>query len=228
KRFKQDKIYLMGHSWGSILGIHATAHAPERYHAYIGIAQLSRQFKSEQLAYSYMLEQYTKSGDKRMMHELGKFPLTQMTTMPTAYRSVRDEAMHRLGIGTIRDMRSVVRGIFIPVMLNPEYTLPEKINIWRGKWSASSFSIWNQLLAIDITKKVPKLEIPVYFFHGIYDYTVSYKLAKDYFLKLQAPLKGFYTFNQSAHSPLFEEPEKVQQIIETDILARKNTLADKN
>jgi len=44
--------------------------------------------------------------------------------------------------------------------------------------------------------------------------------------KLQAPVKGFYTFNQSAHSPIFEEPERVKQIIELDILKGKTNLAD--
>jgi hypothetical protein len=55
-----------------------------------------------------------------------------------------------------------------------------------------------------MTNEVTELKLPVYFFHGIYDYTVSYILAKEYFEKLKTPLKGFYTFKQSAHSPLFE------------------------
>jgi len=55
---------------------------------------------------------------------------------------------------------------------------------------------------------VPTLRIPVYFFHGRHDYTCSYDLAKEYFRKLKAPMKGFYTFENSAHSPVLEEPKK--------------------
>lgn len=226
KRFGQDKIYLMGHSWGTIIGIQAAARAPEKYRAYIGVAQVSRQFASEQLAYTYMLEQYAKAGDKRMVQRLQAYPLAQMDTMPDAYRALRDDAMHRLGIGTTHNMRSVVSGIFVPVWLNREYTLTEKINIWRGKWSAASLDMWNQMLTTDITKTVPKLDIPVYFLHGSHDYTVSYTLAKSYFAQLHAPVKGFYTFADSAHSPLFEEPERMQQIVRKDVLAGMNTLAD--
>jgi pimeloyl-ACP methyl ester carboxylesterase len=69
--------------------------------------------------------------------------------------------------------------------------------------------------------------IPVYFFHGIYDYTVSYNLARAYFEKLKAPVKGFYTFRQSAHSPMFEEPEKTIKILQADVLQGSNSLADK-
>lgn len=226
KRFGQDKIYLMAHSGGTFIGIQAAARAPELYYAYIGIAQLSRQLESEKLAYAYMLEQYKRAGDKSMVRRLEKIPLTEMDTMPSSYRALRDEAMHRLGIGTMHNMQSVVSGIFVPVMQNREYTLGEKINIWRGKWSVPSTNMWNQMLATDVTVQVQKLDIPVYFFHGIYDYTVSYPLAKDYFAKLQAPRKGFYTFEHSAHSPLFEEPAKMQRILREDVLVGVNNLAD--
>ena len=84
----------------------------------------------------------------------------------------------------------------------------------------------NQMNATNLPAEVPKLDIPVYFFQGRYDYTSSYTLAKDYFEKLQAPMKGFYTFEQSAHSPLFEEPEKMQHILQEDVLVGVNNLAD--
>jgi hypothetical protein len=61
---------------------------------------------------------------------------------------------------------------------------------------------------------------------GVYDYTCSYTLAKEYFEQLKAPVKGFYTFEQSAHSPMFEEPEKTQKILREDVLAGANSLAD--
>jgi hypothetical protein len=55
---------------------------------------------------------------------------------------------------------------------------------------------------------------------------VTYNETKAYFEKLRAPLKGFYTFAQSAHSPAFEEPKKMLQILREDVLAGANRLAD--
>ena len=213
ERFGREKIYLLAHSWGSFIGIQAAARAPEKYSAYIGMAQISRPFESEKLAYAYMMEQYTTAGDKGMVQRLEKFPIAEIGFVPDSYRSLRDEAMHKLGIGTTHTMKSVISGIFLTSWKFPEYTLREKINLWRGKWSASSTDLWNRMLAADLTEKVTKLDIPVYFFHGIYDYTCNYALAKDYFEKLQSPSKKFYTFEHSAHSPLFEEPEKIQHIL---------------
>jgi pimeloyl-ACP methyl ester carboxylesterase len=64
---------------------------------------------------------------------------------------------------------------------------------------------WEQIIRVDLTTTVPNLELPVYFFHGAYDYTCSYPLAEEYLRTLTAPLKGFYRFDGSAHSPILEE-----------------------
>lgn len=226
KRFGQDKIYLMGRSGGTFIGVHVAAQTPEFYHAYIGIAQMSNQLKSERMAYEYMLKAYKHSGNKKMVRKLEASPVTDV--IPYGYLKLRDKAMHGLGVGTTRGMTSIITGIFFPSLACKEYTFTEKLNLWRGKAKAGVHPLWKTILATDLSRQVPELDIPVYFFHGKYDYTVSYTLAKDYFEKLKAPVKGFYTFSQSAHSPMFEEPEKMQMILKTDILAGENKLADAN
>ncbi|TFC29164.1 alpha/beta hydrolase [Cryobacterium sp. TMT2-18-3] len=225
ERFGHQKIYLMGHSGGTFIGIQAAAQAPELYHAYIGVAQMSDQLESEKLASAYMLQQFKDDGDAKMVRMLEEAPISDSVPLPESYLSVRDSAMHRLGIGTTHKMRSIVSGLLLPSFQNREYTLGEKINTWRGK-IFSGDQLWNTLLSTDLTKKVTRLEIPVYFLHGVYDYTVSYPLAKSYFEQLDAPLKGFYTFTRSAHSPLFEEPRKMREILQSDILTGSTGLAD--
>jgi len=225
-RFGQQKIYLMGHSGGTFIGIQAAALYPELYHAYIGVAQMSDQLKSEQLAYGYMLGEFRKNGDIRMVRKLEVAPITKNSGIPHKYLALRDQAMHRLGIGTTHEMKSVFSCVFLQSLKNQDYTLGEKFNLWRGKATSGVSSLWKNMISTNLAQEVPQLDIPVYFFHGIYDYTVSYKLAKDYLEKLQAPVKGFYTFENSAHSPLFEEPEKMQQILQKDVLLGKLNLAD--
>jgi pimeloyl-ACP methyl ester carboxylesterase len=226
KRFGKEKIYLMGHSGGTFIGIQVAARAPELYYAYIGVAQMSNQLKSERLAYEYMLKQFQEKGNTKMVRKLEAAPVTMAEGTPDAYRAMRDEAMHSLGIGTTHDMNSVITGIFLPSLTCREYTLIEKVNLWLGKSRSGISVLWANMLATDLTKQVTELNLPVYFFHGIHDYTVSYILAKDYFGKLKAPMKGFYTFEQSAHSPLFEEPEKMWYIIQDDIMNGVNKLTD--
>jgi len=226
KRFGQDKIYLMGHSGGTFIGLQVASEAPELYYAYIGVAQMSNQLKSERLAYEYMLKQYRERGNKKMVRKLEAAPVTTTDGIPDAYVVLRDLAMHSLGIGTTHDIHSVITGIFLPSLTCREYTLFEKVNMWRGKSRSGISILWANMLTTDLSKQVPELKIPVYFFEGVYDYTVSSILAKGYFEKLKAPIKGFYMFEKSAHSPLFEEPEKMQKILRDDVLVRLNNLSD--
>ncbi|MDQ1292267.1 MAG: hypothetical protein QG608_145, partial [Actinomycetota bacterium] len=113
-RFGVDKVYLMGHSWGSFIGIQAAAKAPGLFHAYIGVGQVSNQGASERESYDYLLTEYRRRGDTRMVRALEATPLEESGPLPKAYDAVRDDAMHGLGVGTMRDMRSVVRGIVLP------------------------------------------------------------------------------------------------------------------
>ena len=229
KRFGREKIYLMGHSWGSYIGIQAAARYPELYYAYIGIGQISYQIKSEQLAYEYGLEYFKNIGDQKMLKKLKAAPPTLTVPLPAAYMALRDPYMHAAGIGTTHAMKSVETGFFLPSWFFPEYTLLEKLNLWRGKiYSRSSdFSLWDKMQATDLTQVVTELSLPVYFLEGRYDYTCAYPLAWDYFERLKVPVKGFYTFENSAHSPMFEEPDRVMEIMLIDVLAGTNRLADK-
>ena len=226
-RFGKEKIYLMGHSGGTFIGIQAAAKAPELYYAYIGIAQMSNQLESEVLAYEFMLKEFKENGNTKMVRKLEAAPVTTVDDIPDSYLALRDGAMHSLGVGTTHDMKSVISGVFLPSLTFREYTLMEKVNLWRGKSYSGVSPIWDEIMATDLIQKVPKLGIPTYLFSGIYDYTCSYSLAKDYLEKLQAPVKGFYTFKQSAHSPLFEEPNRFIEIMVDDVLNGNIDLADK-
>ena len=226
QRFGKEKIYLMAHSGGTFFGIQAAARYPERYHAYIGVAQFAYQIQSEKLVYDYMLQEYQKAGNSQMVKALEAAPVTLAGGTPPEYLAVRDTAMHSLGIGTTRDMRSILTGLFFPSLVFRGYTLPEKINYWRGKARNGVSVIWSASLYVDMSQQTPELKIPAYFLQGIYDYTCNYSLGKAYFERLKAPVKGFYTFENSAHCPHFEEPEKTRQIMQKDILAGTNSLAD--
>lgn len=225
ERFGQEKVYLMAHSGGTTFAIQAAAKAPELYSAYIGIGQITRQGESEKLAYTYMMEQYTLAGNTKRMNQLKEYPVLESDSyIIPFYKSVlRDQSMHELGIGTMRNMDSILKDIVLPVMTCKAYTLGEKMNLWASKFSfVKKTKLTDELFAADLTEKVQKLEIPVYFFSGAYDLTVNHELSKSYLEQLEAPVKSFYTFAQSAHSPLFEEPEKMQQILQKDVLQLNN------
>jgi pimeloyl-ACP methyl ester carboxylesterase len=225
-RFGKERIYLMGHSGGSFVGIQAVAQSPEQFAAYIGVAQMSNQLRSEKLAYDFMLEEFRKSGDRAMVRKLESTRVTPSEGTPRAYLALRDPGMHRLGIGTMHDMRSIFTGLIWPSLTFSEYTLAEKVNLWRAKMAAGPSLLWAEMLATDMADKVAALSVPAYFLHGMYDYTCAYTEARTYVSKLEAPTKAFYTFEHSAHSPMFEEAAKARQILQQDVLTGRTSLAD--
>ncbi len=169
--------------------------------------------------------QFKKAGDAKMVRRLESAPVTLGAPLPAAYMKVRDAAMHRIGIGTTREMKSVVTGVFVPVWRTPDYTLREKVAIWRGK-AFSRGILWDEFQSTDLTQRVTELELPVYICQGKYDFTTNHDLARAYCAELRAPMKGFYTFEHSAHSPAFEEPGRFRRILREDVLAGETGLAD--
>jgi pimeloyl-ACP methyl ester carboxylesterase len=230
KRFGNEKIYMIAHSGGTPIALLAASREPQLYYAYIAMAQITKQNESERIAYKYMLEQYSKAGKQKIINELKKYRVLESDSNIISFckSTIRDKSMHELGIGTMRNMKSVISGIFIPVWICKAYTFHEKINIWKSKFFfLPKTNLINEMLLNDFTIKVPRLDIPVYFFSGKYDLTVNIDLAKDYLNHLEASVKGFYTFDKSAHSPILEEPQKVKEIIEKDVLNCTCDLADK-
>jgi pimeloyl-ACP methyl ester carboxylesterase len=224
-RFGQDRILLLGHSWGSYLGIQVAEKAPDRFLAYVGMAQITHQLRSEVMAHDYLLGVYNARGDATMVRKLEAAPVSMEAGLSPAWMRLRDAAMHQAGVGHTRDIASAVTGIFLPVWQVRAYTVMDKINVWRGKlWSRPFF--WEELLRDDLSTRLTKFTLPVDFFVGRYDQTANPGLSRIYFDAIDAPLKGFHEFENSAHSPLFEEPEHATEILLRDVLGAANALAD--
>jgi pimeloyl-ACP methyl ester carboxylesterase len=210
ERFSKDKIYIMAWSGGSTIALSAVSRTPQFFHAYIAMGQITRQFESEKIAYDFMLKQFTLMNDQQSLKKLKKFNhLATESDLISFYNSgTRDNLMHGLGIGTMRSMKSVFKDIFLPVWTCNAYTLREKFNIWKSKMMfLPGTKLKREAFTNDFYASCPKIEIPVYFLSGKYDLTVNIDLTRQYCNYLDAPLKGFYTFDNSAHAPLLKNPK---------------------
>ena len=222
-RFEKEKIFILGHSGGTTIALPAVAQSPELYHAYIAMAQITKQRKSERIAYDYMLNQYRERNDRHMVKKLEKYNGLETDDDVLAFYNsgLRDIAMHDLGIGTMHKMRSVFNDIFLQVWRCGAYTLREKINLWKAKIVfLPKTNLRKETLFTDYAEAYPEVKVPVYFVSGSHDFTVNAGLADDYFNKLKAPVKHFYLFENSAHSPLFEEPARFREEVIDDLAVR--------
>jgi pimeloyl-ACP methyl ester carboxylesterase len=211
-RFRQDKIYLMGQSWGTYLGVKTIEKYPENYLAYMGIGQLSNQKESERLAYEYMLQQAKDTEDKMVIEKLSKIDPYAETFPDNDYLiKVRTKIINEYGIGMLHE------GVTIGKMMKcltifKGYTFNEKISFLRGADYSMDY-LFQKVMEDNLFESSPTFEIPFYVLQGEYDYQVSHTLAKEYLDTIKAPKKEFFSFTNSAHSPNMEEPEKFVQYI---------------
>ncbi|MDR1432533.1 MAG: alpha/beta hydrolase [Propionibacteriaceae bacterium] len=216
ERFGQQQVILLAHSWGTFIGIQAAWRAPELYSAYVSVGQISDTVASERLAHSYLRQRYAELGNKSMVGKLDAFPVAESETAARAFfdSEVREQAEHDLGVGTTREMRSTATGIFLPHLLSPAYTLPEKLAQWQAKsFLREKTALVDELFTVNLPQQVPALQIPTHFVSGAHDYTVNWKLSQQYLETIAAPIKEFHLFENSAHSPLFEEPTRFATLL---------------
>lgn len=191
-RFHQEKIYLVAHSWGTYLGMIVIARHPELYHAYVGIGQLARSSPIGGIQDEYIRQSARRTGDQDAIKELEE-----------KGASVRETLLFKFG-GEIRSSKS-----FLPLLLTglaaPEYSLRDARNIPKGVSLYSRKFIYNSISG-ELMDVIMRVEIPVYFFTGRYDYTDPFTLTEQYFSKIQAPEKHMVWFEDSAHFPFYEEP----------------------
>jgi pimeloyl-ACP methyl ester carboxylesterase len=185
ERFHQDKIYVYGVSWTSILGVWLVQQYPDLFYAYIGNGQMVSTTENDTLGYQFALKYLADKGDKRMIEILrrnGPPPYTG-TGLLDKYVAFLDVLNDYMG-----SPRYTLVVPIVPFMA-PEYGLVDKINHTRGL--IESFTVvYPQLKDLDFMLQAPKLAVPVYIFVGRDDVNAMASLVESYFNRLDAPHKA--------------------------------------
>ena len=211
-RFEKEKIYLMGHSWGTLLGSHVVHRYPELYHAYFGIGQVGNQLESEKISYDFALSEAKKRGDAKAIKQLEKIGRPPYGSADEWLHSIMVERKYVAKYGGAMKEGNFMKEAVTAILNCREYRLMDKINYMKANNNTMK-SMWEIVIEADLSKDVPSQEIPVYIFQGRFDYQTSYDMAKQYFDSLEAPVKEFFTFENSAHSPNFEETARFEEIL---------------
>jgi len=219
KRFKHQKIYLMGHSWGSLLGILTAFKYPDLYHAYFGVGQVCLQYEGEKISYEWAKNQANKLNNADAIEALSAISFPDSTASLDKWKDflmIERNWVNKLGGGITREMTGMWP--VVKMVLNAkEYTFKEKINFMP----ASLYSLeklWPDVINMNLSAEIDSMRVPVYILQGKYDYQTPYLLAKEFYDQLKAPRKEFFTFENSAHSPLMEEVDKFNTIVVSKIV----------
>jgi pimeloyl-ACP methyl ester carboxylesterase len=213
QRFNKQKIYLMGHSWGTYLGVKTIEKYPDNYIAFIGIGQISNQLESEKIAYNYMMQHAKEIGDKRAVKKLERFNPNASDFPSLKYLlSARSLLMNKYRIGIMHTEGFSVSGLIKNMLTFKGYTISEKLFYFKGSMFSLD-NVWHYVESDNLNETSTKFQVPLYIIHGKFDYQVSHTLARQYFERIEAPDKAFFTFENSAHSPNVEEPDRFVTVV---------------
>ncbi len=201
-RFGQQRVVIVGHSWGSALGTLYATRTPVKVAAYVGVGQISNMAQSEAESYAFALAQAEARGHRKALADLramGPPPLP----VPALMRQRRWLTALGGAFGA---------GFSLPKMLwrmisAPEATPFDFVRLMQG----TRFSIdhlWSQMEPLRLDRDHRRFDVPVFFLLGRLDKQVVATLAADYFEHIDAPHKELVWFEQSGHFLPFEEPAR--------------------
>jgi proline iminopeptidase len=219
-RFDEQKIYLLGESWGSTLGVLAIQRRPELYYASIGSGQMVSQRETDRRIYQELLALAAQENDTALTTKLQSYGEPPYSDIPYANAFVLGQ-YDRLYPPYTPPLAYIQRGSAANLgpwgIFGREYNLVEKVNVLRGLIDMFSI-LYPQLQTIDFRQTVTQLEVPVYMLDGTAELKGRRDLALEWFEQLQAPHKQRFVFENAAHSVAFEQFEALSKLMVDTIL----------
>lgn len=212
QKFNKQKIIIVGHSFGSVLGVWYVQQYPNDVLAYVGVGQCVDYIENEKLSYAWTLQEAEKVGDNKSVAILKRIgaPLDNGKYKNEHKKSLMKQraVLHKLGGATYSNRKPYWQELLfheVPIMLK-EYSFCGMIKYVKGL----SYSPNTTLAKTnpDFMNTAKKLDVPVYLLLGHHDMNCVYTLAEKWFEQLEAPDKKIVWFESSAHSPQWEESDK--------------------
>ncbi len=188
KELNQEKIYLLGSSWGNVLGFYIVKNHPELVQAYFAVNPVISQLASEQELLKTLKVHFKENAVATKELESVNIPFKM------------DE-----------DLFYLRKWLFYKE--GKEFAIGDDFKKGFLQWSKTWSPAWNEVMNIDLPKTLTKVDCPVYFLVGKNDIQTSTPITKQYFEVLKAPKKDLFLFEKSGHQIHQDEPAAFQNTI---------------
>jgi proline iminopeptidase len=207
-RFNREKIFVLGHSWGSVLGLWLAHEHPELIYAYVGVGQAVDFGRNEEVGYRDALQQARNSHNEQAVKDLESIaPYPPPNTDFRKMSILRDWERDLLGPPANTPVFTDTKKLLSAVVSAPEYSIVDDYS-WIHSTQFSISILLPEMMKIDLTKLGPDFRAPVFFFEGRHDPYCPASLIWEYIQTIKAPQKEFIWFDNSGHFPFFEEQQK--------------------
>lgn len=205
-RFDEEKIYLVGQSWGSTLGVLAAQARPDLYHAFVGVGQMVSPRETDILFWEDTLAWAEETGNVGLAETLrrnGPPPYDDLIRYDPVVSHEHDwNAYPQMDL--TNEMPAI---LFVP-----EYTVMDRINAFRGFLDTNA-TLYPQLQGIDFRRDVPRLEVPFYMVLGEHEARGRAVLAEEWFEQVDADVKERIVFEGAGHRAHFDQPARFAEVM---------------
>jgi proline iminopeptidase len=206
KEFAKQKIFVLGHSAGSYIGLEIAQRHPDWFYAYIGVGQIADGPEGERRGWKFAMDAARSSGNTQAIKDLQSIAPYFAPGKPNP---LKDLYLERKWVGYFGGVMAYRHNNVADsnlVKLSPDYSGQEVEHIYDGNEFSERYLLAD-IVTLDFST-VSALKCPVLLFEGRHDYNVNSQVGAEWLARLHAPAKQFVWFENSGHMPMTEEPAK--------------------
>jgi len=216
RRLGRQRVFLLGHSWGTVIGTYAVARRPDLVRAWVSVGTDVRPARAEEIGHRWVLDRAREADHREAIEALERIG-------PPPYQNLLEVKTERDWLAFFggasrhpeREPGYLRRGLS-----SPEYAVLDLARLVVGTVLGPAATFWDYLETVDLMEQAPRLEVPVFFLQGRHDYNTPAVLVERYYRALEAPRgKRLVWFEDSAHRPHLEETEKFSRVLIEEVLS---------
>ena len=214
-RYKRDKLFIIGGSWGSELGTFLAHRYPARIAAYVGLGQLVDGPKNEEISYQFALDKAQEAGDEESVKKLVDLGPPENGVYKGGLDGLmiqRKVMIKHGGYSPDKKKRGIFSTFVVPILLSGEYTPSEIVGILKG-YKFTLHVMWPELAGTNLAKECPSFTMPYFILNGRLDNNTPASLVDEYFETIRAPRKELIWFEKSGHNPMSDEAESFKALL---------------
>jgi len=207
--YEKEKIFVIGGSWGSLLGTKLAYKYPEKLYAFIGFGQFVDGELNEKISYEFALEEAKKANDQESVDKLIKLGPPVMACYKGGYDGmlIQREVMNKYGGYSKKNQSSsYTGGLAKAYLFSGEYVLSDVYGVLRGSRKTLE-TMWPEIGRVKLENECIDFKIPYFIFDGCLDKNTPADLVEDYYQRINAPEKELIWYKESGHNPLIDEAE---------------------
>ena len=206
-KYHKDKIFVLGHSWGSAVGLQLAHRHPEWLHAYVGMGQVISGKENERVGYQMTLQAAQAAHNTEAINDLqsiAPYPNEDGTVPLEKINLERKWSVNYGGLIWGRDSLAFYSNL---MQLSPDYTEADIAAVNKGA-ALSLGPLLGDMLNFDY-RGTTGWHCPIVIFAGRHDSTTPSSVTAAWFARIQAPSKKLVWFENSAHMMMVEEPGRM-------------------